>query len=257
MQQTDKVIEQVRPWVQQARRIVVLTGAGVSAESGVPTFRGEKGLWRSYDPMQLATPDAFRAQPRVVWAWYRWRQDLVRRCEPNAGHHALVALQQRLGKGFTLITQNVDGLHARAGSLGVNELHGNIFADRCMRCGAVEDAFERTPDDRIHPERPEFDPPLPHCRACGGPLRPGVVWFGENLPDGAIESAARAARNADLFFVIGTSGVVYPAASLADDARRGGARVVVINTEATSHSSSATRTILGPSAQILPLLVDG
>ena len=256
MQQTEDTIARVRPWIQDARRIVVLTGAGVSAESGVPTFRGDKGLWRSWDPMQLATPDAFDHDPRVVWAWYRWRQNLVRRCLPNPGHHALVILQQRLGNNLSLVTQNVDGLHARAGSVGVNQLHGNLFADRCTRCGAVEDAFARTPDDRIHHENPEFDPPLPHCRACGGLMRPGVVWFGEQLPDGAMESAARAARKADLLLVVGTSGVVYPAAGLADDARRAGARVVVINTEATSHSSSASCTILGPSAQILPALVN-
>jgi NAD-dependent deacetylase len=256
MQQTEKAIALVLPWVQQASRIVVLTGAGVSAESGVPTFRGDKGLWRSHNPMQLATPDAFDHDPRVVWAWYRWRQNLVRRCQPNAGHKALVTLQQRLGSGFTLVTQNVDALHARAGSTSVNELHGNLFADRCTRCGAVEDAFGRAPDDAIHPDNPEFDPPLPYCRACGGLLRPGVVWFGEQLPDDAMESAARAARKADLLLVVGTSGVVYPAAGLADDARRAGARVVVINTEATSHSSSASCTILGHSAQILPALVN-
>ncbi len=176
--------------------MVVFTGAGVSAESGIPTFRGAGGLWRNFRAEDLATPEAFARDPKLVWEWYEWRRGLIRDAQPNAAHRAIALLPDAL-----VVTQNVDGLHARAGSADVLELHGNIFRVRCLRESTVEsapDAFSEMP---------------PRCQ-CGALLRPDVVWFGEMLPEGAIERAAREIRRADLLLVIGTSGVVQPAAGL-------------------------------------------
>ena len=237
-----------------ARRVVALTGAGISAESGVPTFRGAEGLWRTHDPMQLATPKGFQRRPRDVWAWYRWRQALVRRCAPNAGHAALVRLEDRLGDGFTLVTQNVDGLHARAGSRRVYELHGNLFRDRCTQCQRGVDV-SGAPDVPVDPDDPTRDPPLPACGACGGLLRPGVVWFREALPMRVLEAAEEAVAHGELLLVIGTSGVVYPAAGLAGLARRAGGRVVVINPEPTPHGAVADVVLQGGAGAVLGALV--
>lgn len=252
---SDQSIRRVAGWLRDAERVAVLTGAGVSAESGVPTFRGEGGLWRRHDPMELATPEAFRRDPRGVWAWYRWRQGLVRRCAPNAGHEALVALERRVPE-FLMATQNVDGLHAAAGSEALIELHGNLFADRCTRCGDVSSSWDLALGFDVDPEDPTSDPELPSCDACGGLTRPGVVWFGESLPDGAMERAGEAAATADVLLVIGTSGVVYPAAGLAAIASRSGGKVVVVNIEGSAHDSVADITLLGGSAGILPRVLE-
>jgi len=201
--------------------VAILTGAGISAESGVPTFRGAGGLWKNYKPEELATPEAFAKDPRLVWEWYNWRRELIAKALPNPGHRALVELEKRKPR-FTLITQNVDGLHDRAGSGKILRLHGDIWRMKCTACGS------NWPDRRVPlPKIP------PHC-ACGGLARPGVVWFGEPLPDGMMKEAEHAASSAQVFLVIGTSAVVVPAASLVPYAKKAGAKVVEINTEETA-----------------------
>ncbi len=230
--------------LRTAQRVVVLTGAGVSAESGVPTFRDAlTGLWATFDPRELATPSAFARNPRLVWDWYAQRRAQVSSVEPNAGHHALAELEQRVPR-FLLVTQNVDGLHARAGSRALVELHGNIARVRCSR------------DDSIveHWQEPDDDLP-PRCPACGSFLRPDVVWFEETLPQAAIERAESAARDCDLMLVAGTSGEVYPAAALPHYVRAAGARVVEVNPNATPLSALAHDTLRGRSAIVLPSLV--
>jgi len=225
----------------RGRNVMVLTGAGVSAESGVPTFReAQTGLWSQYDPMQLATPEAFGVNPELVWDWYQYRRELVRDVEPNPGHFALVELAELI-PGFTLVTQNVDGLHARAGSRDVIEFHGNLFVNRC----SVEGTEVRGRESRQ----------LPYCPGCGAPLRPGVVWFGEAIPAAASEQAFAAARRCDVFFSIGTSSLVYPAAGLVDVAREAGATLVEINPEPTEIAASLDFALAGKSGQILPDLV--
>jgi len=221
----------------------VLTGSGVSAESGVPTFReAQTGLWSRFEPQQLATPEAFLEDPALVWRWYRWRRELVRRAVPNPGHHALVALERRLPR-LTLITQNVDGLHQRAGSTGVTEYHGNLFATRCFSCADL-------------PAGPEPADDVPRCARCGGLLRPGVVWFGEGIPSDALESSARAAADCDVFLSVGTSSLVWPAAGLAEAALAAGATVVEINLDATPLSASSHHVLAGKSGERLPELVN-
>ena len=232
----------VRELLASASRVAVLTGAGISAESGIPTFRGAGGLWRSFKAEELATPGAFARDPRLVWEWYDWRRGLIAGAEPNAGHRALAELEA--GKPeFALITQNVDGLHDRAGSRNILKLHGDIWKVRCSACGA---------------ERREFRTPLPdippRC-VCGGLERPGVVWFGEGLPDKVWSRAERATVAAEVFLVIGTSAVVYPAAGLADMAKSAGAVVVEINPAETAVSGWADYTLRGPAAEILPSLL--
>jgi NAD-dependent deacetylase len=204
--------------LRAARRVVALTGAGISRDSGLPTFReAQTGLWQQYRPEDLATPAAFARQPELVWRWYAWRRDLVARAEPNDGHRLLVRMQAHFAD-FTLITQNVDGLHRRAGSTGVIELHGDITRIRCSRCARVE------------PEPGAGEPPS--CGACGAHLRPDVVWFGEMLPSDALQQAGHAASTCDVFLSIGTSGLVYPAAGLTELAARSGALVVHVNPDA-------------------------
>lgn len=229
--------------LSRAHHVCVLTGSGISAESGVPTFRdAQTGLWAKYDPQELATPDAFERDPALVWRWYRWRRELVAEAEPNAAHRALVKLAERVPK-LSLITQNVDGLHQRAGSSGVVEFHGNIFEDRCH-------AERRVVEDADH----ALDIPL--CAACGGQLRPGVVWFGENIPAGALALADAAVTDCDVFLSIGTSALVWPAAGLAEQAHAGGATVVEINLDLTPLSSRADYCLTGKAGSILPELVD-
>jgi NAD-dependent deacetylase len=201
-------------------RVVVLTGAGISAESGVPTFRGEEGLWRRYDPRELATPEAFRRDPKLVWEWYNWRREVIAGAEPSRAHRILADLERK--RDLWVITQNVDGLHQRAGSRRVIELHGNIWRVRCVRCGA-----------RYYEESVPLREIPPRCRECGGLVRPDVVWFGEALPPDALEKALELSAEADLFLVIGTSAQVYPAAELPFLAKRSGAKVVEINPEET------------------------
>ncbi len=236
------VIDQVRVWLAAAARLVVTTGAGISAESGIPTFRGPGGLWRRFRAEDLATPEAFRRDPRLVWEWYDWRRGLIAQAAPNAGHLALVEMEQGRDS-FQLITQNVDGLHQRAGSQRVIEVHGNIWRVRCIDCG-TESLNLETPLPQLPPRCP-----------CGGMLRPGVVWFGEDLPRTALETAWSAAEQGDLMLVVGTSSLVYPAAALPDIARRHGARIVEINPDPTPLSDRADLSLRGSAAQILPRLL--
>lgn len=239
----------LRQAVDEAERIVALTGAGISAESGVPTFRGPGGLWRNYSPEKLATPEAFAENPRLVWEWYDWRRSLIRKAEPNAGHRALVELERRKASeaggpsGFTLVTQNVDGLHDRAGSRNVVKLHGDIWWVRCMGCG-VEQRNEQVPLENLPPR----------C-ACGASLRPGVVWFGEPLPEAAWERAVEASSNAQVFLAVGTSAVVYPAAGLAELAQAAGARLAIVNAEPTPLDAMADWVLPGKSGELLPRLL--
>ncbi len=226
-----------------APRIAVLTGAGISAASGVPTFRGPEGLWRRYRAEDLATPGAFRADPKLVWEWYDWRRQLIASCQPNAAHRTVAAMETTLPPGhFTLITQNVDGLHDIAGSRNVLHLHGDIWHVRCTQCG-WEGINRETP-------LPELPPP---CPQCGGLLRPGVVWFGENIPEKALQSAWQAAGHCDLMLVIGTSALVYPAAAIPSVAKEHGARLIEFNIAETPLSSEADQTILGPVEETLPV----
>ncbi|NJN65717.1 MAG: NAD-dependent deacylase [Chloroflexaceae bacterium] len=229
--------------IRKARHVVVLTGAGTSAESGVPTFReAQTGLWAQYDPQELATPQAFQRNPRLVWEWYAWRRSLVARAQPNPGHAALVELEQRVPQ-FTLITQNVDGLHQRAGSQRVIELHGNIARTKRFDDHVVVEKWKETG------EVP------PRCPTTGSLLRPDVVWFGEMLPEPALRAAMDAATTCDLFLSVGTSGVVQPAASLPLIAQQAGATLVVINLDVTPHVSPRACHLCGPSGVVLPSLV--
>ena len=216
-----------------AGKVAVLTGAGISAESGVPTFRGPGGLWRNYRPEDLATPAAFNRDPKLVQEWYDWRRGLVAQYEPNAGHRALAQL------GAPVITQNVDGLHQRAGSSKVLEVHGSIWLTRCMMCGRQS---RETATRLVEP-----------CVACGGLLRPGVVWFGESLPEDVWAEAMDIVAACEVLLVVGTSAVVYPAAGLARVARQ--AKVIEINVEETPLSGSAHIALRGKAGEILPQLV--
>ncbi len=235
-------MERIRGWIASAGSIAALTGAGISAESGIPTFRGAGGLWREYRAEDLATPEAFERDPKLVWEWYDWRRGVIAGAEPNAGHRALAELARRVPE-FTLITQNVDGLHDRAGSAGVLKVHGDIWTVRCVVCGC-----EREDRRAKIPELP------PRC-SCGGIERPGVVWFGESLPGDVWARAEDAAHNADLFLIIGTSAVVYPAAGLAELAKSRGARVVEINIAETPVSHRVDASLRGTAAEILPQLL--
>ena len=228
--------------LRKAESVAVLTGSGISAESGVPTFRdAQTGIWARYDPRELATPEAFMREPGLVWEWYEWRRKLVGEAEPNPGHAALAGLERRI-PGFTLITQNVDGLHRRAGSENVLELHGNIQRTICSM-----ELLE------VEPAVPEEKPPP--CPNCGSPLRPDVVWFGEALPAGSMEVAVEASRNCDVFLSIGTSSVVYPAASLPYEAASAGATLVEINLEKTPLTGEVDYFLAGESGGVLPALV--
>ena len=223
-------------------RITVLTGAGVSAASGVPTFRGPEGLWKQYRPEDLATPGAFERDPRLVWEWYDWRRQRIARCRPNRAHDVLAAWSARY-PNFTLITQNVDGLHERAGTRDVLRMHGSIWEVMCSsRCATSP---ERWLDERV---------PLPEiparCVYCGGLIRPGVVWFGERL-DSKVLSRCLEATRCDVFLAVGTSAVVYPAAALVQEARARGAYTVEINLEETPASTMVDESVLGPADVIL------
>jgi NAD-dependent deacetylase len=235
-------IKTVRELLANAQRVVAFTGAGISVESGVPTFRGPGGLWRTYSAQDLATPEAFARDPKLVWEWYDWRRRQMAEAQPNAGHHALVAMEQRIS-GFTLVTQNVDGLHDQAGSRNIVKLHGDIWMVRCTGCG-------RGRQDRQAPL-----PELPPLCECGAMLRPGVVWFGELLPPGVWSKAEHAASRAEVFLTIGTSALVHPAAGLIDVARMGAAKTVEINPDATPYSGVVDYAIRGSAAEVLPQLV--
>lgn len=240
-------IEEARDLVRGARRIAVLTGAGMSAESGVPTFRdAQTGLWSRFDPAQLASEEGFRADPPMVWRWYAGRREAVARAEPNAGHLALAAAAGRYLR-FTVITQNVDGLHRRAGSRGVIEIHGSIAQTICLAaCGFAEDDPARLPAGEP-----------PRCPRCGDWLRPGVVWFGEMLDPRRLTAAEEAANDCDVMLVIGTSGLVYPAADLPAAARRAGAEVVVVNPAESELDGLARLVVRSTAAAALPRLFGG
>jgi NAD-dependent deacetylase len=227
-----------------AHRVAVLTGAGISAESGVPTFRdAQTGLWARFRPEDLATPEAFQRDPRLVWEWYEWRRGLVVKARPNPAHFALVDLEQRI-PDFTLITQNVDGLHQQAGSRFVLELHGNIWRNKCFRENILVESWDNSSD-----EIP------PRCPRCGAYLRPDVVWFGEPLPNQELTAAWETAKSCDLFFAIGTSGLVHPAASLPLVAAQAGAILVEINPNPTPLSVNASYHLSGLAGQVLPALI--
>ena len=234
------LIDQARQLLCDAESIAVLTGAGISAESGIPTFRDAGGLWRNFRPEDLATPQAFARDPNTVWEWYLWRRELIAQAQPNAGHLALARLEHR-APHFTLVTQNVDRLHDRAGSRNILKVHGDIWVNRCASCS------------RETAELPAARPP--RC-ACGGLLRPGVVWFGEALPQDVWMAAEKAAGEADLMLVIGTSAQVYPAASLIPYAQQNGAAVVEINPDETDYSDSVDLALRGPAGEILPKIID-
>ncbi len=234
----------LRELVESAPRVVALTGAGMSAESGVPTFRGVDGFWEKESVEELATPEGFARDPARVWRWYDERRQHIASCGPNAGHRALAEYERRRA-GFTLVTQNIDDLHRAAGSSRLLELHGNIFRVRCTREGTIRD------DRRVPlPATP------PRCE-CGAMLRPDVVWFGEALPEEVMGNAFNAARQADLFLVIGTSALVYPAAGLPQIAREQGAYLVEINIEPTPLSAESDEVITGQAAGVLPGLLGG
>jgi NAD-dependent protein deacetylase/lipoamidase len=237
-------IQRVRDWLTTAARVTVLTGAGISAESGVPTFRGKDGLWQGFRATELATPEAFAHDPKLVWRFYNWRRELLAPLQPNPAHEALVRLERRVPQ-FTLLTQNIDDLHRKAGSRNIVELHGNIWLVRCSRCLRV----------RRNEEVPL--PELPTCAECGDLLRPHVVWFGEALDPADLERAVDASRSCQVMLVIGTSAVVQPAASLALVARERGARVVEVNLEATPYTHLLDAALHGKAGTLVPQLVEG
>ena len=237
-------LDDARRLIAEASSIAVLTGAGIIAESGIPTFRGTGGMWGNFRAEDLATPEAFARDPKFVWEWYQARRGEIAKCEPNAGHRALVAMEEAADE-FTLITQNVDGLHDRAGSKRVLKIHGDIWMTRCVACG-----YQRLNHD-LGMELP------PQCGECGGLVRPGVVWFGEMLPRIVWEEAERAVNRCDLLLVVGTSAQVYPAAGLIDLARNAGASTVEVNLEATAYSSAVDISLRGKAAEVLPLVVGG
>lgn len=227
--------------LRQSEKVVISTGAGVSAESGVPTFRGAGGIWAKMRPEELASVDGFMSNPNLVWEWYQHRRSIVHEVEPNPGHFAIAELE-KIFPDFTLITQNVDGLHTRAGSSNILELHGNIERNKCFTC---QRPFEKEidPDDE-----------LPKCD-CGGMIRPDVVWFGEMLPSDILQSAFRVTEEADIFFTIGTSAVVQPAASLPVIAGQNGVYVIEINIEPTGLVSTSGLYLQGKSGEILPRIL--
>jgi len=224
-------------------RTTVLTGAGISAESGLATFRGPGGHWEGRDPMSLATPEAFAADPITVWRFYDWRRAQAAAAEPNPAHRAIVGMERKLG-GLAVVTQNVDGLHERAGSSNVVRLHGSLWSLRCAECGGETEDL-----------RPTIDPLPPRC-GCGGMLRPGVVWFGEPLPEEAMGGARQAAVEAELVLVVGTSGMVYPAAGLPMAAKAAGAWVVEVNPEATPITGQVDEHYSGSAGEILPGILE-
>ena len=238
----ENAIESVRRRLRTGK-IVAFTGAGISAESQVPTFRGADGLWRNYAPERLATAEAFSSDPRLVWEWYDWLRGLIHAAQPNPGHLTLAEMQRRSPNDFTLVTQNMDGLHERAGSQDVVKLHGDIWRLRCTTCER-EERNEQVPIEHL--------PPL--CR-CGGTLRPAIVWFGEMLPMDEWQRAEDATRRADVFLAIGTSASVYPAAGLIRVARESGACVVVVNPDPTPADEMAQWLLQGPAGEVLPRLL--
>lgn len=239
----EKEINTLKKILADSERVAALTGAGISAESGVPTFRGDGGIWRNYQVTDVATPQAFARDPELVWEFYNWRRNLISNITFNPGHKALVTLENQV-RDFTLITQNVDGLHREAGSKKLLEIHGNLWEVRCTKCGML--TLDRSRDMGR----------LPTCKECGGLLRPNVVWFGETLDPDILRRAVGTARNCELMLIIGTSGIVQPAASLALEAKSAGAVVAEINIERTPHSGLMDFALTGEAGKILPMLVE-
>jgi NAD-dependent deacetylase len=231
-------LEQAADIITSTKSLFVLTGAGISAESGIPTFRGAQGLWKNYSATDLATPQAFERNPVLVWEWYQWRQGLISKAGPNPGHHALVAFEKKIPH-FLLLTQNVDNLHQRAGSKNVLELHGNIFRTRCLQCGKIA-AYKNTEND-----------PLPKC-SCQGLLRPDVVWFGETIPQHIWHESQKFLKQADTALICGTSGVVWPAASIPEIARLNNVQTIEINLEPTPVTAIVDLSIIGKTGEVLP-----
>ncbi len=237
--------------LREARHVVVFTGAGVSAESGIATFRDAlSGLWSRFDPMQLATPEAFEDDPELVWGWYESRRMQVLGTSPNPGHRAIAELAKRVTQ-LTLVTQNVDDLHERAGSANVLHLHGSLHQPRCSRCA---ESFQMPLAPPAEPAEGRRLAP-PRCAHCGGEVRPGVVWFGESLPVDALEAAFAAAAGCDLLLSVGTSGVVYPAAQLPHIALQAGAAVVHVNPEPQALGGGREWLLAGPAGEVLPALL--
>ncbi len=239
---TGSTLDLVRLKLSTARSVTVLTGAGISADSGVPTFRGADGLWRNFRAEDLATPEAFARDPRLVWEWYNWRRELIATKRPNPAHEAVARMEQQFER-FWLITQNVDGLHRDAGSRRLAEIHGNIWMVRCTQC-------RRVTENRDVPITI-----LPLCNTCKGLLRPHIVWFGEALAEQDLEASEAALQSSDLCLIIGTSGLVYPAAGFGSIAKQAGAFVVEINLDATAQSGLVDAALQGRAKDIVPLLL--
>jgi NAD-dependent deacetylase len=238
-----KFSEQLLLRLQQAKYVVAFTGAGMSAESGVPTFRGDDGLWKKFKPEELANFDAFIRNPDLVWEWYKYRKQLIATVQPNRGHYALAEMETMFEK-FSVITQNIDNLHRRAGNRNVYELHGNIERSYCISCGTLYSNEEIFQQEKA-----------PRCTKCQGFIRPDVVWFGEMLPAEEWQKSEAAARQSDVFFSIGTSSIVYPAAELPHIAQQSGSYVIEINIEPTELSHRADEVIRGKAGEVLPQLV--
>ena len=239
---SDLLIEKLK----SANSIVVLTGAGVSAESGVPTFRDNDGLWNNFEPEELASMEGFMKNPEMVWQWYKWRQKIIEKVEPNSGHYALAKMEKYftgIGKIFSLITQNVDGLHKKAGSKNIYELHGNIMNSKCTNCNYTTDQID-------------YSDHLPTCIQCGHKLRPDIVWFGEQLPEEQLDKAFYLSENSDVFLSIGTSSLVYPAAMLPVYAIDEGSYTVEINPEKSPISYLFNEEIREKSGIVLPQIVE-
>ncbi|MBI5419503.1 MAG: NAD-dependent deacylase [Deltaproteobacteria bacterium] len=238
----DADLNAARRAVRDCRSMCVLTGAGVSAESGVPTFRGPGGMWKNRDPMSLATPEAFEEDPKTVWEWYQWRRGLIRKCSPNAGHAAIARIE-REKEDFLLVTQNVDGLHRLAGSKKMAEFHGNIWIVRCTGCGREEEV------------RDDFPVLPPRCPSCEALLRPGVVWFGEQIPSAALSESLAMLERCDVLLIAGTSSVVQPSASFAYAVARRRGTVIEVNLEETPISDVARYSFRGRTGELLPAIL--
>lgn len=228
--------------LSQSEKIVFFTGAGISAESGIPTFRGKDGIWNKLKPEELANFNAFLRNPRMVWEWYNHRKKIIHDSKPNAGHLAIAEFEKHFDD-VTVVTQNIDNLHRRAGSKKIYELHGNIERNYCIKCNT------------FYNEELDFSEGIPKCK-CGGLIRPDVVWFGEFLPADQLEASEKAAINSDIFFVVGTSAVVYPAAGLVHTAKRAGSYIVEVNIEETEVSSIADLSLFGEAGKLLPAILE-
>jgi NAD-dependent deacetylase len=235
-------IERVSNKIKKVKTLTLLSGSGISAESGVPTFRGKDGLWKKYRAENLATPRAFYSNHKLVWEWYNWRREIISDKKPNPAHYACVDLEGKFQSNFNIITQNVDGLHQKAGSKNIIELHGSIWRTKCTECGNKEENREKLNNS-------------PKCHICGGLLRPDVVWFGEALDEKVILKAFDTIFASEMVIIIGTSGVVYPAAQFGSTAKDNGSFLVEINLDETPNSSQVDISIKGKAGEILPKIV--